>query len=49
MKASLLQLIIDFGVPVNLEGKNDWGLLKEKFEMISPGHDKSVNSIERMV
>lgn len=48
-KEAMLSLISDYGVPVNLEGKNDWNQLKEKFEAIMPGTDKSVNNIERIV
>ena len=47
-KKSLLKLITDFGVPLNLEGKNDWGQLKDKFDTIMAS-DKPINSFERMV
>ena len=47
-KRSLLKLITDFGVPLNLECKNDWGHLKEKFDSLIP-NEKPINSFERMV
>ncbi|OMJ79463.1 hypothetical protein SteCoe_20519 [Stentor coeruleus] len=47
-KKNLLKLITDFGVPLNLEGKNDWSQLKEKYDSILT-NDKPINSFERMV
>ena len=47
-KKSLLKLITEFGVPLNLEGKNDWAQLKEKFDSVTP-NEKPINSFERMV
>jgi F/Y-rich N-terminus/F/Y rich C-terminus len=47
-KKTLLKLITDFGVPLNLEGKNDWNQLKDKFDLIL-ANDKPINSFERMV
>lgn len=47
-KVKILNLIIDFGVPLSNEGKNDWNLLKEKLEKDIEG-DKSVQTIERFV
>jgi hypothetical protein len=48
-KQALLDLVSDFGVPLNLEGKNDWSQLKEKFDTLRPGSEKNVNNVERMV
>lgn len=48
-KKALLSLVTDFGVPLNLEGKNDWGQFKEKLDSLLPGNDKATNSLERMV
>jgi len=48
-KLVLLKLITEYGVPLNLEGKNDWNLMKEKMDGLVPGNDKGANSIERMV
>lgn len=47
-KKTLLKLITDFGVPLNLEGKNDWNQLKDKFDSMIT-NDKQINSFERMV
>ena len=49
-KNKILELLIDYGVPLNSEGKNDWVALKEYLvKVINLDHSKSPQLIERLV
>jgi hypothetical protein len=49
-KNSIINFLIDYGVPLNSEGKSDWTALKEIFvQKINLDHSKNPQTIERLV
>jgi hypothetical protein len=49
-KRELFEFIVDIGIPINQEGKPNWGEIREKFYAYNSKYDaKSVNLIEKIV
>lgn len=49
-KSKILEFLINYGVPLNHEGKNDWATLKEQMvRIIALDSSKTSQNIERLV